>query len=399
MFYNNQNVVGYFMYINSVSAVYGLMPNKTARPVAPKTNINYEKTVEYSLWSTPSFGSHKNRSYTSEIPSKRVNPSKFKITRIPELTCPACGHKILTRGQFTRFLGEIRQAKEEDYIPILEKYEKYMCPTELEVFGDIKAHAKMMEEQGQKPSLTEIVKTLRIIKLPELEKIQLDLVEDMRDAIEPLPRGEKDALNKKLDLITDIIINENENAPFRRKTLIENAQNYQISDPSVKAELLDIAESFPSSKEMACAWIVKNAGKDKQGKDRSPLELAEKLVGLASTSTDHILARNIELNHDDITNYMAMHKSCNSQKTDKSFNEWFDEDPISRRRYLRLYFTEVKDALERGKIKDKKYRDYIKDCVLNIYNLSNGRVDFRSEFCPETLTTEVNEDSKPSQAI
>ena len=75
-----------------------------------------------------------------------------------------------------------------------------------------------------------------------------------------------------------------------------------------------------------------------------------------------------------------MHKGCNSEKTDKSFNEWFDENPQDRRIYIRSYLKDVKSALDKGKIKDKKYRDYIKDCVENIYNLSEGRVDLREEF-------------------
>ncbi len=374
------------MYINPVSAFYGYTPKNTLNIHKQGANIDISRNIDYSLWkNSPSFGRNKKRVYSSIIPSKYEKPGKFKIGRIPNLTCPACGQKILTHSQYTRFLEEIRKAPEEEYIPILSRYEKYMCPTELEVFNDIKYQADLLKKVGKVPHLTEIVKTLREIKLPELEKIQLEKIEDMRDAIKTLPKAEQDGLNKKFDTITDIILNINNKAPFRRKTFIESVKEYEVSDPYVKEDLIYIAESFPSSAESACAWVVKNAGKDKQGNDRSPLELAEKLVGIASTSTDHILARNIELNHDDITNYMAMHKGCNSEKTDKSFNDWFYEDPINRKAYLRNYFRDVKAAFERGKIKDKKYRDYVKDCVLHIYSLSAGKVDFRQEFCPETI--------------
>ncbi len=380
------------MYISPISPIYGYTPKQALNVHKQDANNYAERHVEYSLWNSPSFGRKKKREYSSEIHSKFEKPGQFKIGRIPNLTCPACGQKILTRSQYERFLGEIRQVPEEEYIPILDKYKKYMCPTELEVFNDIKEEAERVKKEGRTPHLTDIVKTLRVIKLPELEKIQLEKVEDMREAIQTLPRAERDAFNKKFDTLTDIILNMNKKAPFRRKILIESVKKYEVSDPYVKEELIDIAESFPSSAESACAWIVKNAGKDKQGNDRSPLELAEKLVSIASTSTDHILARNIELNHDDITNYMAMHKGCNSEKTDKSFNDWFYEDPVRRKGFLRTYLREVKAALDKGKIKDKKYRDYVKDCVLHIYNLSDGKVDFREEFCPETIP-------KESQAI
>ena len=376
------------MYINPVSTFfYGYSTKQVSDVPKQKANIN-RKNLDYSLWNTPSFGGKKKRTYSSVIPSKCEKPGKFKIGKIPNLTCPACGQKILTHSQYVRFLSEIRKVPEEDYIPILEKYKKYMCPTELEVFNDIKDEAERLKKEGKTTHLTDIVKTLREIKLPELEKIQLEKVEDMRDAISTLPRAEQDAFNKKFDVLTDIILNMNKKAPFRRKVLIESVKQYKISDPNIKEELMYIAESFPSSSESACAWVVKNAGKDKQGKDRSPLELAEKLVGIASTSTDHILARNIELNHDDITNYMSMHKGCNSEKTDKSFDDWFYEDPVRRKVYIRNYLRDVKAAFDKGRIKDKKYRDYIKDCVLHIYNLSSGKVDFREEFCPETIKTE-----------
>lgn len=379
------------MYINAINPFIGCQPLKQRQNKTPeKLHIQEQRTVEYSLYGNPSvsFEGRKKRTYSSELPHKYEKPSKFKIARIPNLTCPACGQKIITRHGYTSFLNKIRTAEEKDYLTILEEYKDYMCPTELEVFNSIKEQADRITQKGGVPHITEIVKDLRQIKLPELEKIQLDKVEDMRDALETLPPAEKRKLNKKFDTLTEIIVGLNKKAPFRRKTLIEWVNNCKISDNYVKNELLAIAESFPSSTESACAWIVKNSGKDKQGNDRSPLELAEKLVGIASTSTDHVLARNIELNHDDITNYMAMHKGCNSEKTDKSFMEWYNENPHERHIYIRNYLRDVKDAFDKGKIKDKKYKDYIKDCVLNIYNLSKGNVDFRKEFCPEVLEEE-----------
>ncbi|MBR6164028.1 hypothetical protein IKQ26_09120 [bacterium] len=376
------------MYINQISPLLGCQPLKTAQIKQPKQqNIKEQRTVEYSLWNGPSvsFEGRKKRQYSSVLAGKYEKPSKFRIARIPNLTCPACGQKIMTRHGYTTFLDKIRKAKEEDYLTILDEYKEYMCPTELEVFDSIKEHADRIVKEGGTPHITEIVKDLRQIKLPELEKIQLDKVEDMRDAIQTLPGAEKRRLNEKFNTLTEIIVGLNKKAPFRRKTLIEWVEKCKISDDYVKTELLDIAYSFPSSSESACAWIVKNSGKDKQGNDRSALELAEKLVSIASTSTDHVLARNIELNHDDITNYMAMHKGCNSEKTDKSFMEWYNESPHERHIFIRNYLKDVKEALDKGKIKDKKYKDYIKDCVLNIYKLSKGNVDYREEFCPETI--------------
>ena len=382
------------MYINSITPLLGCQPFKQSKTdKSEQHNQRENRTVEYSLWDSPqvSFGSRKKRLYSSCIAGKYEKPSKFRIARIPNLTCPACGQKIMTRHGYTTFLNNIRNAKEEDYLGIIEQYKDYMCPTELEVFNSIKEQADRIIKEGGTPHITEIVKDLRQIKLPELEKIQLDKVEDMRDAIQTLPGAEKRKLNEKFDTLTEIIVGLNKKAPFRRKTLIEWIENYKISDNYVKMELLDIAESFPSSSESACAWIVKNSGKDKQGNDRSALELAEKLVSIASTSTDHVLARNIELNHDDITNYMAMHKGCNSEKTDKSFMEWYNENPHERHIYIRNYLRDVKSAFDNGRIKDKKYKDYIKDCVLNIYKLSKGNVDYRKEFCPEVLEEEGKE--------
>ncbi len=377
------------MYINSISPLLGCQPIKKAQINQPKQqNIQELRTVEYSLYdsSQVSFGAR--RHYSSEIPAKYEKPSKFRITKIPDLSCPACGQKILTRNACITFLNKICSAPECEYLDILEQYKDYMRPVELEVFNSIKEEADKITQAGDTPHITDIVKNLRKIKLPELEKIQLDKVYYMRKAISTLPKSEQNTLNDDFDTLSEIILGQNPKTPFRRKTFIKWIENYPISDRNVKHKLLEISESFPSSTESACAWIVKNSGKDKQGNDRSALELAEKLVNTATTSTDHILARNIELNHDDITNYMAMHKGCNSEKTDKSFLEWYNENPQDRHIYIYNYLKDVQKILESGKIKDRKYKDYVKDCVLNMYELSNGIVDFRTEFCPEVLEEE-----------
>ena len=74
-----------------------------------------------------------------------------------------------------------------------------------------------------------------------------------------------------------------------------------------------------------------------------------------------------------------MHKSCNGQKANKPFLQWYFEDKKTRDASLRAYFAKAESLIESGKIDDKKYKDYVENATQLIYDTTKGSVDLRKK--------------------
>ena len=123
--------------------------------------------------------------------------------------------------------------------------------------------------------------------------------------------------------------------------------------------------------------IVKYSGKNKFQEDWNSRDIALRMLCFSVPNTDHILARDIEENHDDLTNYMAMHKACNEQKSNKSFLEWYYEDKDLHKSSLEAYFEKTNEIISSKKIDDERYDSYVANATQRIYELSQGKVDLR----------------------
>ena len=125
---------------------------------------------------------------------------------------------------------------------------------------------------------------------------------------------------------------------------------------------------------MNSAWIVKYSGKNKHNEDWKSYDIALRFLTSSVANTDHIIAYDIDNNHNDISNYMAMHNACNSQKSNKSFLQWLNEDKDNRIKYMRQYFDDVSKILDDKKIKKKKYKDYVDYATKTVFEASKGQV-------------------------
>ena len=72
-----------------------------------------------------------------------------------------------------------------------------------------------------------------------------------------------------------------------------------------------------------------------------------------------------------------MHKSCNEQKSNKSFLEWYYEDKPLHQESLKAYFDRADEIISSGQIDDKRYDTYVANATERIYKLSQGKVDLR----------------------
>lgn len=292
--------------------------------------------------------------------------TNFEVGKIDKLTCPACGGEMMPKWKFLEFSEKLAHSKESQYIDILKDYEEYMMPTERKVFEQI----KKLDEQNPEGSLKYHLLTLRKDKLPELEEVQINKLNSIKQLANKLSKYDK---QRVID-----VVNAGENKiyahgkkPFKRKTFIESLDKLYIQNDLIKKQMMNIANTLPTSSELEGAWIAKYSAQT-----RSPKEIAERFLNLSVGNTDHVIASDNDGGFC-IPNYIGMHTGCNSDKTNKSFLNWFNEDPQGRQEFIQKHLDEVQNKIEDGTISDPAYKDYIQQVTQTIYDDTKGQLDFR----------------------
>lgn len=325
-------------------------------------------TPDYRIYTIPS---KDDRVYTSKNEKFLEIPSRFKIGKMDNIPCPACGKKMLPMDKYLQISKELDKADSQQYLDILQKYSDYMRPVEYSVLKDIQ---KISDKTGEK-DVRKLMESLRDTKLPLLQKIQRQKIKQMSKIAGTLPEAEKKVLISELQKLSQMIRAKNSEAPVRRKLMIEQIQNIPISNKEKYNKIQNIAQSFPRSFDMNSSWIVKYSGNDKNGQPYESKEIALRMLSSSVPNTDHIIPRDIELNRDEIPNYMSMHSSCNSQKANKPFMQWYNEDKKTREASIKAYFSKVQALIEDGKIKDERYDNYVELATGVISEASEGKVN------------------------
>ncbi len=330
--------------------------------------INLNNQVYYYI------PSKDDRTYTSSSKELVDIPSNFAVAAFDNVPCPACGRKMMPKEKFEEFKSKIDEADNDQYLEVLWEYQSYMRPVEYSVLKEI---TRLSGSTGEK-DIRKLLVSLRDIKLPTLQKVQMKKAKKMEALAKSLPPQEKAELLSKISQLKRTIRQVKSESPFRRKRLIDVINSVKVSNIPKREKLRNIAKSFPTSADMNSAWIVKYSGKNKYGEDWKSHDIALRLLEFSVPNTDHILARAIELNHDDINNYMSMHQSCNCQKSAKPFLEWYYEDKKAHKEGLNAYFAKVNELVKSGQISDPRYQSYVANATQLIYSLSEGKVDLRN---------------------
>lgn len=294
----------------------------------------------------------------------------FLVSKFNDVPCPACGKKMMNKTLFHKIEDDLSKLQPEEYLDYIRQYTDYMRPVEKSVYNELLC----MSDFSSEKDIRTLVCKLRDAKLPLLQEIQKRQVRKMKALAKTLPENEKALLLDQAKGIEKHIYKKNEEAPFRRKIMLEGISKLHISNPYKKKKLQQIASEFPVSSDMNSAWIVKYSGKDKRGEDWSSKDIAARLLSTSVANTDHILAYSIENNHDDISNYMSMHNGCNSKKADKPFLQWLNEDKQNRINYMQKYFEHVDMLIKTKKLNKKKYRHYVAYATETIFEASKGQV-------------------------
>ncbi len=355
--------------------------NSVGNPINQNHSDSSIKELSNVFYYPISFG--QDRTVSSSKPKLKEFSGDFLVSKFNGVPCPACGRKMMNKSLYAKIENDLSKLESDEHLAYLGKYIDYMRPVERSVYNEL---LLMSDFEGTKDIRTLVCK-LRDAKLPLLQEIQKRQVKKMRALAKTLPEEERFELLEQTKGIEKHIYKKNEEAPFRRKIMLEGISKLQIANPYKKKKLQQIASEFPVSSDMNSAWIVKYSGKNKKGEDWESKDIAARLLFTSVANTDHILAYSIENNHDDISNYMSMHCGCNSKKADKPFLQWLNEDKENRINYMQKYFEYVDNLIKDKKIGKKKYRHYVAYATETVFEASKGQVKI-----------EINNDTEPQTA-
>lgn len=384
--------------LNSIYS-YGNVSLKSQNVSNPtKDNFNAQnssnpiKELSNVYYLPVSFTSSQNRTVSTSKTRLKEYSGDFLVSKMNDIPCPACGKKMMNKRLYAKIEEDLAGLPSEQYLDYLGQYTEYMRPVEESVYNEL---CELSEKTGNK-DVRKLVVQLRNQKLPLLQSIQRRQVKKIRALAKTLPEDERAILLHKASALEEIICNKKEDAPFRRKIMLDGMKHVQIRNPHKYNKLQQIASEFPVSSDMNSAWIVKYSGKNKKNEDWSSKDIALRLLASSVANTDHILAYSIDNNHDDISNYMSMHNACNSRKGNKSFLEWLNEDKANRIKYMQSYFETVDGLIKSKKIAKKKYRHYVAYATETIFEASKGQVQIKIDEDKSKEKETKEEDSKIS---
>ena len=255
-----------------------------------------------------------------------------------------------------------------------------MRPIESSVYQELLA----LSSTAKTTDIRELLVTLRQTKLPQLQSIQRRKLIQMKKIARTLPSEERAALSIKLTELGRQIKRKNEEAPFRRKKMLQEIKNVKITNPYKYEKLQNLAKAFPTSKDTNSAWIIKYSGKNKHNQDWVSKDIAERMLSSSVPNIDHIIPYGTERGHDDISNYLSMHSGCNCIKGSKPFMQWYNEMPEARNNSLNAYFDKAEELISQGEIKDDKYDKYVAYATRTIRDVTMGQISLRP------MTDELN---------
>lgn len=341
------------------------------------TNSSSINQLSNTYYLPVSFTSSKKRTYSTDRKNIAEKSGNFAVSKLSDIPCPACGKKMLNQAKFNQIAQELASVQPDEYLDCLGKYTEYMRPVEESVYNEL---YKLSQKDGNSKDIRTLLVSLRNSKMPILQDAQMRQIKKMKSLAKSLPEDERTVLLNKIKSLQQIIRKNNTTAPFRRKIMIDRISKIKIRNPKKYEKLQTIAKNFPTSSDMNSAWIVKYSGKNKHNEDWASYDIALRFLSSSVANTDHIIAYDIEKNHDDISNYISMHSACNAQKGNKPFLQWLYEDKDNRIKYLQDYFETVGDIIKTKRIAKKKYRDYVAYATETIFEASKGQVKL-----PETI--------------
>lgn len=407
--------------------------NKEQPPAVTYPNFSRELSGDVFIKTSPNFGSTSNGKFLLKLKKARdpysgvdmIFPKDMEniLRQLKEKNTITGKLKVLDnytdsmlpveKGMYSFFREVNKKDKRLNFSDILKMQYPYaikgLTQHQNHIFNSIEKSTQNISQPNKEKVLAELKEAKERILLPEednkhrfkrkvfidkLVKIQSNnILDKVEENIQTLPKTEQDIGRKALENAKNAIKNnnydtylDNEHRPI---DLVKELHKKYI--PEVKdemSEIIDIANTLPSSSDSMNAFIVKYA-------DRSNKEICERLITPSKVSIEHLHADSLG-GENEASNFILATASRNSERGNMPIPEFRKKYP-NIPKYMQAYIDDVIEQGNKGKLYGYEWYPYlVKDSIKKEagINVNISRYKIKPEDAFKTLPPRLR-DSYP----
>lgn len=313
---------------------------------------------------------------------KALNQAKKLVSEAPNMSLIELLTKIENPPQIlTAFKSKTKSLTKKEYteslVNYLETFAPYMHKVEKVAFTEIKA-AHM---QAPEKSIRELIVSMRPKHIEIIKSEQLPILEEITKKSDNLPPLMEEQVNDLIEQTKLLINQDNLTHSFRKKIFIANLTSILAKDSqsATSQDIINLANSLPSSQNTISAFIVKYSGlkidKHERALERTSEEIATRLVSPSFVSVDHILALNAKgaIKGENVkSNAIYECVECNAKKANNDLATYIDDPELmtyNAKKQLNLMIEET------NKSKNAQDAAYIIDVTNTLNKVSRGKIN------------------------
>lgn len=263
------------------------------------------------------------------------------LKKLKNINCPYFGVKMISGSDLTRISKYLDHCFDiGQVVRYLSNYTENLQNTEKNMFLRFAAVA----EDNAELTLPELLQDWYTIAKTKLKLEEFSVLDDVDKIAMELSPQTALKIREKTTKCRDIIIKDNQDNPFKRKTLLSSLEEIIPEPDEIEAleYLKDKAMYLPTSGSSENAFIVKYAS-------RSQEEIAKRLIRSSVATIEHIIPESLG-GKNELSNFILVSSSANSYRSNMplpKFIEMFPDIPKN----CQVYINQIIKHINRGGLK------------------------------------------------
>ena len=299
----------------------------------------------------------------SEISFSSNTSAGKPLKKLFNITCPYYGIKMISGAAMHKLEQKLDKCPTVgDVVRVLSKYTAYMQKTEKNMYDRFCEYAKISSEK----TLPEYLQELYNDSMIKLKLEEFSILDDVDALSKELSPQTAFALRKKITRCREVILENNQQDTFKRKTLISSLDDIK---PNPEEEIIfekikDRALYLPTSGSSENAFIVKYAS-------RSHPEIAKRLLRSSVATIEHIKPDSLG-GENKLSNFMLASSSANSYRSNLPLIKYIEKFPMIPEN-CQKYINEIIYSIYTGRLQRCEMYPYQVKKTLAIE--SGGKID------------------------
>lgn len=313
------------------------------------SNNRYSKLGLQRKQALPSIGNQSDIFIKSQDISFTSNTSAgAPLKKLRDIICPYTGVKMLSGATVYKIEQKLDKCPTiSGVVKVLSQYTDYMQKTEKCMYNRFSEYAKTFPNKTLPEYLQEVYDdSLTKLKLEEF--FVLDDVDFLSRELSPNTAFE---LRKKITRCREVILENNQEDTFKRKTLLNSLDEIpiQADEKELFEKIKEKALYLPTSGSSENAFVVKYAS-------RSHQEIAKRILRASVGTIEHIKPDSLG-GENKLSNFMLASSSANSYRSNMplvKFIEMHPEIPQNCQKYIDCVIS----AINKGKFRGSELYPY-----------------------------------------